>query len=210
MDKYRNKYRISSARAQWWDYAWDASYFITICTRKMQHFFGRVHNKKMELSPAGIIADRRWRELTEHAKNIELGEHVVMPNHMHGIITLKGNASPFLFTPPELQVVQTRPALSPPGEEDACENEEDYPDEFPQTIGRMRFRNPGKNTLSTILGGYKSGVSRELAEAQCYFGWHARFHDHIIRDAEEYQRIRNYILNNPAQWKADKFYSDSE
>lgn len=31
------------------------------------------------------------------------------------------------------------------------------------------------------------------------------FHDHIIRDAEEYERISKYILNNPAKWKDDKF-----
>jgi REP element-mobilizing transposase RayT len=251
MDKYKNKYRIPSARAQWWDYAWDASYFITICTRNMKHFFGRVRNGKMELSPIGIIADACWHDLPNHAKNIALGEHVVMPNHIHGIITLSGNAAPIESQPP---LVQTRPALSPPStaaedspnkadlpkanlakadlakanlakadlpeaklpkadlpeaalsEEYLSSDFEDFSD-LPQTPGQMRFRNPGKNTLSTILGGYKSAVSREAAKAGFDFAWHARFHDHIIRDVGEYQRITNYIQSNPSNWEKDKYYS---
>jgi hypothetical protein len=71
----------------------------------------------------------------------------------------------------------------------------------------MRFQNPGKNTLSTIIGGYKSGVSRDVRRLKSDFGWQTRFHDHIIRNEEEYQRIAEYILNNPAKWNEDKFYS---
>jgi hypothetical protein len=75
-----------------------------------------------------------------------------------------------------------------------------------KTIGQMRFRNPGKNTVSSIIGGYKSAVSNQIAKTGIDFGWQSRFHDHIIRDAEEYERIGNYIRNNPAAWKEDKFY----
>jgi putative transposase len=39
------------------------------------------------------------------------------------------------------------------------------------------------------------------------FEWQPLFHDHIIRTEEEYQRIAEYILNNPAKWNGDKFYS---
>jgi hypothetical protein len=37
------------------------------------------------------------------------------------------------------------------------------------------------------------------------FGWQSKFHDHIIRNHEEYLRIENYIINNPKNWKEDKF-----
>jgi len=37
-------------------------------------------------------------------------------------------------------------------------------------------------------------------------GWQTRFHDHIIRNDIEYQKISEYIINNPANWKNDKFY----
>ena len=63
MDK--NNLRKSS-RATWWDYGWDASYFITICTWKREHFFGAVRAEKMTLSEVGTIADLCWREIINH------------------------------------------------------------------------------------------------------------------------------------------------
>ena len=71
----------------------------------------------------------------------------------------------------------------------------------------MRFQNPGKNTISTIIGGYKSAVSAKAHCLQADFKWQSRFHDHIIRNEDEYQRIAEYILDNPANWNEDKFYS---
>ena len=39
------------------------------------------------------------------------------------------------------------------------------------------------------------------------FNWQPKFHDHIIRNSESFERIQNYIENNPSNWKEDKFYS---
>ncbi len=57
MEKYQNKYRIPSARAQWWDYGWNGAYFITICTQNREHYFGNIQHGRMTLSPVGVIAD---------------------------------------------------------------------------------------------------------------------------------------------------------
>lgn len=70
-----------------------------------------------------------------------------------------------------------------------------------------RFRNPGKNTLSTVIGSFKSAVTRNVRRMGFDFGWQSRFHDHIIRDAGEFDRITTYIANNVAKWDADKFHS---
>lgn len=88
MSKYINKYRSESARAQWWDYGWNGAYFITICTADRDHFFGEIKNGKMILSPTGVVADLVWHEITNHSKFVELGDFVVMPNHIHGILIL--------------------------------------------------------------------------------------------------------------------------
>jgi hypothetical protein len=90
-DKFKNKYRIPSTRLQNWDYGQPAAYFVTICTQGRKCYFGEVINKKMNLSKIGIIADILWHEIKKHAPNIELGEFVVMPNHVHGILILHGN-----------------------------------------------------------------------------------------------------------------------
>lgn len=194
-EKFRNKYRITSTRLQQWDYRWDGAYFITICTKDREHFFGEIQNQKMHLSHAGIIADILWHEIKNHAENLFLGAHVVIPNHVHGILILDGN--------------------------NANNNDRDNANGGDNTndrdnacvvstntgiIGKQRFQNPGKNSISSIVGSYKSAVSRHAHRLGFAFEWQPRFYDHIIRDAKSFDTITNYIINNPVNWKEDKFY----
>ncbi len=90
-DKFQNKYRTSSIRLQNWDYGHAAAYFVTICTQNREYCFGEIVNGKMKLSGIGIIADILWYEIKNHTHNIKLGEFVVMPNHVHGIVILHSN-----------------------------------------------------------------------------------------------------------------------
>ena len=62
--------------------------------------------------------------------------------------------------------------------------------------------------LSTAMGGMKSALTNHARSNKITFGWQTRFHDHIIRDQEEWERIANYIENNPASWENDKFYTE--
>lgn len=96
MDKFQNKYRVPSAHLQQWDYRWAATYFITICTQDRFHYFGTIENQQMQLSHVGVIADLLWHQIPHHARNVELGAYVVMPNHVHGILVIttdEGNAN---------------------------------------------------------------------------------------------------------------------
>lgn len=61
MRKFNNKYRIPSARLKDWDYRNHAAYFITICTKSSQHFFGDIQNGEMQLSAIGQIAEKNWQ-----------------------------------------------------------------------------------------------------------------------------------------------------
>lgn len=179
---------LFTARAQWWDYGWAAANFVTIFTKDRRHYFGEVNDGKMNLTPVGAIADVLWYEIKNHANHVELDEFVVMPNHIHGILVLK-NDSP---------VVGTGDALSlQPGVQTGI-----------QQPGQKRFQNPGINTLSSIVGSYKSAVTRHLRRLGFKFEWQSRFHDHIIRDDLSYQRIAWYIKTNPENWKDDKFNSE--
>jgi REP element-mobilizing transposase RayT len=87
-NKFKNKYRISSARLQTWDYANNGAYFITICTQNRLHFFGTIQNQEMQLSEIGKFAEQYWYEIPNHFPFIELGNFVVMPNHVHGILII--------------------------------------------------------------------------------------------------------------------------
>ena len=192
MHRYHNQYRIPSARAVWWHYGWAGAYFITICTRKREHLFGEIRGGDMHLSHAGLLADVFWHEIPNHARNTELGAFVVMPNHIHGILILNHPAPVGDNTVP----VETRHALSLQNAEPA----------FGKTIAQSRFQNQRKNTVSSIIGGYKSAVTKHARRLQLSFGWQARFHDHIIRNDAEYQKINDYIETNVQNWDKDRFY----
>ncbi len=201
-DKFQNKYRIASARAAWWDYGWNGAYFITICTKNREHFFGKIENGKMQLSTIGILADVMWHEIKNHAKNVELGAFVVMPNHIHGILILdKPENEPFIND----NTVETRHALS-------LQSPIQSPIQS-QSPAEQRFQNQGQNTVSSIIGSHKSAVTKHCNRLKLtdndgvVFGWQSRFHDHIIRNDAEYQRINNYIENNPKNWNIDKFHT---
>ena len=59
-------------------------------------------------------------------------------------------------------------------------------------------------TLSTIVGSYKSSVSRHVG----FPVWQKSFYDHVIRNEMDYQMVRQYIEHNPEKWNLDRFYSD--
>ena len=198
MEKFNNKYRIESARAPWWDYGRSGAYFITICTKNRENYFGEINEGKMILSPTGVIVNLLWYEIPYHSQNVELDEFVVMPNHIHGILILNGNDLENNNNVETGQVVETGHALSLRGETN--------PDLINNPNYHPRFRNPGKNTVSSIIGGYKSAVTKHANRLGFPNGWQSRFHDHIIRDDDEYQRIKNYISNNISNWEHDKFY----
>ena len=149
----------------------------------------------MVLSHAGVLADVFWHEIKNHAHNVELGEFVVMPNHIHGVLILNGMNDAHN----DDVVVETRHALYLP-------QPQRQPGTDTKTIGQQRFQNQGKNTISSIVGAYKSAVTKHANRLGYEFAWQTRFHDHIIRDAQSFENISNYILNNPLLWDKDKFY----
>ncbi|GIV42929.1 MAG: hypothetical protein KatS3mg035_0052 [Bacteroidia bacterium] len=194
MDKFQNKYRIPSTRLQNWDYRWAGAYFITICTHNRKHYFGEIHNGKMELSHIGIIADILWYEIPYHAQNVELGAFVVMPNHVHGIIIITNDNDNNNTVP---VVVETLHATSlPPLREPSSEPKNE----------QMSKISPKPHSISTIVRSYKSAVTKHARRLGFEFQWQSRFYDHIIRNDEAFQKITRYINNNPINWKEDKFF----
>ena len=79
-----------------------------------------------------------------------------------------------------------------------------------KTIGQKRFQNIGKNSVSSIIGSYKSAVTKNANRLGFDHAWQSRFHDHIIRSDDEYQRIVNYINTNPENWDQDIFFKSGE
>ena len=87
-DKFRDKYRIPSARATWWDYNNDGLYFVTVCVTGKQNYFGEIVNNEMILSNVGEKACQYWLEIPVHFPFVELDVFIIMPDHIHGIIAI--------------------------------------------------------------------------------------------------------------------------
>lgn len=195
--KFQNKYRIHSIRAQWWDYGWNGAYFITICTQNREHYFGEIQDDKMVLSQVGVIADILWHQIPIHHKNIELGDFVIMPNHIHGILIIDKPLDVAMDN--VMDNVETGHALSLPSSSSS-----------PVVPGSQRFQNIGKNTISSIVGSYKSAVTKHANRLGYPHQWQKLFHDIIIRDSNAYQQISDYIVSNPENWAKDKFKTEDK
>lgn len=193
------------------DYASDGWYFVTICTNERECYFGKIENKMMYLSDIGIQAELMWNEIPKHFPMAELGEFVVMPNHIHGIIGIDNNkkcndvvrgdvscrdvACNVPTTPPPNAC--NIPTISSSGDDAKIKNQ------------YMASISPKPGTLSVMMRSFKSAVTKWCNDNHISnFAWQSRFHDHIIRNQEEFDRIENYILNNVANWNSDKFYSE--
>jgi REP element-mobilizing transposase RayT len=80
-----------------YDYSHAGCYFVTICTHERVNHFGDIVNGEMVLNKCGEIANEMWKGLPRVFSNVTLDQHVVMPNHIHGIVAIidepVGNAS---------------------------------------------------------------------------------------------------------------------
>ena len=79
-----------SIRLDGYDYTQPGAYFVTICTHNRENLFGEIVQGEMRLNDYGRMVDSTWHDLIHHVDGIELGEFVVMPNHIHGIIIIVG------------------------------------------------------------------------------------------------------------------------
>ena len=106
MNNYNpNIHHRRSIRLKGYDYSQAGLYFITICVQDRKCLFGEIAgvensepsnlqpHQEMILNDAGKIADECWLEIPKHFPNVILHEHIVMPNHVHGIIELKRTVS---------------------------------------------------------------------------------------------------------------------
>jgi REP element-mobilizing transposase RayT len=141
--------------------------------------FGDWRNGTVELSHVGKIARDIWYEIPERFDHAELDEFVLMPNHFHGIIVICRGL-----------INQT-----PTSNHATATNDQNK---------WILMQNP-KQTLGKIIRSYKAKITR-LVHAKGFnnFVWQRNYYEHIIRNEEEFNKIRQYILNNPFKWHLDR------
>jgi putative transposase len=88
--KKKAEHHRRSIRLKGYDYAQPGGYFVTIVTNQRECLFGEIIDKEMRLNPYGRVVEECWGSICEHFQNVELGAFIVMPNHIHGIIFIRG------------------------------------------------------------------------------------------------------------------------
>jgi len=179
-NKKRPKRKLN--RLKGYDYSQNGFYFITICTKNRNKFFGEITGAKMELSEIGKIAQKCWEEIPLHFPDAESDEFIVMPNHIHGIIIIKNSSTV--------------------GNKNFCS----IPDNAESNnYCSAQWQTKWARSLSSIMRGLKIGVTKWCRNNYfSQFAWQKSYYDHIIRDEESLQKIREYIINNPSQWEQDR------
>lgn len=197
--------RRRSTRLARYDYATVAAYFVTLCTWNRTCLFGDVVEGIMQLSTAGMVAERLWRTVPDHFSSVMLDAFVVMPNHVHGILMLGESKSE---ERQEDRATHADGAVQDRArQEDRLlrENRATHASPLREGAGG-RPRGPARRSLGAIVGSYKAATSRLIHAAAGSPGmplWQRNYHDHIIRDEADLERVRRYIEANPARWAED-------
>jgi putative transposase len=192
-EKFQNRYRIPSARASW--HAYDGgAYFVTVCTAHHEHYFGEINQGEMHLSAIGQFVADTLQNVSDHYPYAGIPVFVVMPHHLHAIVFVDGNKIPYNG---RVRDVARRVSTIPTG------NEFTIPTGNDTTGKNVKMQEIANQSgwLSVCIGGIKSAVTKHARENNINFEWQSRFHDHIIRDDDEMDRINQYINDNIANWK---------
>ena len=165
-----------SIRLKGYDYSREGAYFVTICAQNRKCLFGEIVNGKMVLNDAGRMVESVWNEIPKYYPGIDIDVCQIMPNHIHGIVVIVG-AGP-CACPDTGQAQGVAPTMS----------------------------------LSDVVHRFKTMTTKRYIDRVKQNGWptfpgklwQRNYYEHIIRDENELNRIREYIINNPAQWEFDR------
>ncbi|MBW4476492.1 MAG: transposase [Tolypothrix brevis GSE-NOS-MK-07-07A] len=210
--KFKGKYRIESIRLPNRDYAANGWYFVTVCTKDCFDYFGQVMSGEVKLSEIGQIAQKCWLEIPNHFEHTQIDTHVIMPNHVHGIVIID---KPTDVETRNFTDVETRNFTDVETRNFTDVETRNFTDvetrNFASLQGSVdesnKFGPLKSGSLQAIIHAYKSAVTRHCRHNNYdhfHFAWQSRFYEHIIRADGSLDRIREYIINNPAKWEHDK------
>ena len=126
-------------------------YFITFCIKNRFNLLGKIENENLILTEEGKIAKKYLNTIELIYKNVEIDEYIIMPNHVHMIITIHKQTN---------------------------------------------------ITIQRIIKQYKEIVTKQIGESI----WQKSFYEHIIRNEEEYYKIKKYIQDNVINWETDIYF----
>ena len=192
MNSDRSFHPRRNLRLPEFDYSQPGAYFVTIVTQNRKPFFGSISNGEMILNEMGRIIADLWAAIPVHFSNVEPGEFVVMPYHIHGIIVITVGVGHDNEEGTLQETIKGATCVS--------------------TISKEP-NGPKSGSISAIIGSFKSAATKLFHAIPEHSGerlWQRNFYEHVIKNERDYQAIYNYILANPINWEKDEeFSSDS-
>ena len=146
---------------------------------------GNIHNHAMNLNPYGQIVKEEWLRSTSIRKEIQLDSYTIMPNHLHGIVVI---------------IEEILPLSHMATNRSKAHNDDLVP------------KGPARHSLGAFVAGFKSITTKRINALRGTPGipvWQRNYYDHIVRNAQSLEKIRNYIVQNPLRWEADYYYNRS-
>ena len=141
---------------------------------------GEIENGEILLSELGGIVKDEWHRTKQIRPHLSLDAFIIMPNHIHGIIVIK--EAP-------IHAIRRGTMHRAP------------------TIKFERFGKPTSNSIPTIIRGFKAAVTQRVNQIRGTPGapiWQRNYYEHVIRNEDDLDDIRQYIGNNPARWLEDE------
>ncbi len=169
------------------EYTSPGAYFVTINAIQHRKLFSTINNGQIALTSIGKIVKKNWTLIPAHFSHVKLGLYRIMPDHIHSILQIRYQR---IDTTHELVGAKQKINKKLAGAKHASH--------LPKVSDLKKGgTNPG--SLSAVIQSFKSSVTRELNQRMMFQGtvWKKGFHDRIIRDEKEMERIFSYIEKNP-------------
>jgi len=180
-----------SIRLRGHNYGGGGAYFVTCCVEGKECLFGRVVDSIMLINECGQIVQRAWAAIPQRFPSLVPDAFQMMPNHLHGILVIPGpGLEPSLAAAAGARVIHpVGPALAPT--------------KAGASPGATKDHRP---SLGNVVGAFKSlsaiAVNRWLFRTGRRL-FQEDYFEHVIRDVDSLEKIRDYILTNPARWRED-------
>jgi putative transposase len=167
-----NRHHRHSIRLAGYDYTQPGTYFITICTHERKPVLCEIHSGTVSLTKLGQVVARYWLAIPRHFENVTLDTWVLMPDHLHGIITIRNSGS---RTPSEHALPM--PSHRPNGTRSSSLN-----------AIVQNFKSISTRKVNQLLTTFGARL------------WQRDYYERILRSERELDSIRHYIDQNPAKW----------
>jgi len=204
-----------SIRLKGYDYAEAGAYFVTIGAQNRECLFGAIVDGEMRVNDAGKMVERWWEELPHKFPSVELDEFVVMPNHFHGIVGITDTSvGADLRVCPDPQGARTAQdaRVTAQGARVTVRGADVTAQGARVTAQGAHPGAPLRRlAMGEIVQWFKTMTTNEYIRGVKQNGWtpfpgklwQRNYYEHIIRNENDLNRIREYIFNNPANWAND-------